>query len=168
VYRNRELHGQLKLISVLVFLIIISIFMLYYSISGSPQLGTVNNTQGRKSKYIEVETFKVEPNEFKLTENGTLILTIKNLVLHKINVTIKFETHKNVKIFLGEKLLSKEGGNYTFAMSLEPGEKREIPFTVKATMDIGDYERGYYIKAYIFVNNTLTTSVETVFKVIRK
>ena len=167
MYRNRGLSGQLKIVSVLAFLIIISVFMLYYSISGSPEMN-ISNNGGHKSKYIEIETFKVEPSEFKLSENGTLILTIRNLVMHKINITVKFETHKNVKIFLGEKLLPKEGGNYTFSMSLEPGEKREIPFTIKATMDIGDYERGYYIKAYIFVNNTLVTSVETIFKVVRK
>ena len=116
---------------------------------------------------IEIYRMEVVPDKLKTGENGTLTLGIKNICEDKITLQILFETHKNVQIYIGKKSLSKIGGNYTYTMSLDPDQKTEIAFKVNAILDIGDYERTYYIKAYIYVNGIYKNWTETTFKVSR-
>lgn len=99
--------------------------------------------------------FKIEPEEFKVTENGTLFLEVRNKME---NSTIKcdyyFETHnENVKLYLGADLLPKSGNNYTHTKVLDPKERSYLEFTVVASLDIGDDKRSYYIKVYIYAND---------------
>ena len=98
--------------------------------------------------------FKIEPEEFKVTENGTLFLKVMN---EMENATVKcdyyFETHDNVKLYLGADLLPKSGNNYTHTKFLDPKERSYLEFTVVASLDIGDDKRSYYIKVYIYAND---------------
>ena len=113
--------------------------------------------------------YKIEPEEFKVTENGTLFMVVRNKME---NSTIKcdyyFETHnENVKLYLGADLLPKSGNNYTHTKFLDPKERSHLEFTVVASLDVGDHFRGYYIKVYIYVNDVFVGMGDVDFQVKR-
>ena len=103
---------------------------------------------------LKIVQYKIEPREFKETENGTLYLEVMN---RKENSTVKcdyyFETHNNVEVYLGVDPLPKLGNNYTHTKILDPKERSYLEFTVVASLDIGDNSRSYYIKMYIYVDD---------------
>ena len=118
---------------------------------------------------LKIIQYKIEPTEFKVTENATLFLEVRNKME---NSTIKcdyhFETHNgNVKLYLGDDLLPKLGDNYTHTKFLDPKEKSSLEFTVVASLDIGDDFRGYYIKVYIYVDDVFVGVGDVDFRVKR-
>lgn len=127
----------------------------------------IANSQ-QQTALISVHTFEMSPSEFKSTEGAELHLKVENLVADTpTNVAIYFETHENVKIYRGDIILPKSGGNYSYAKSLEPKEISDLKFTVTATLDVGDNSRNYYIRGYIYVNSEFLTVKEVTF-VVRK
>ena len=115
----------------------------------------VRQPQPKEFSSITLIQYKIEPQEFKVTENGTLFLEVRNKME---NLTVKcdyyFQTHnENVKLYLGMDLLPKLGNNYTHTKFLDPKEKSSLEFTVVASLEVGDDFRGYYIKAYIYVDD---------------
>ncbi len=149
-------------------LIIISILIISFVFAYFTTYASNESKNIKKLGPVEIYRIDVVPDKLKIGENGTLILGIKNNYEDKITLHILFETHRNVKIYIGKKLLSRIGGNYTYTIYLDPDQKTEMIFKVNATLDIGDYERTYYIKAYIYVNGVYKNWVETTFKVSRK
>ena len=103
---------------------------------------------------LSIIQYTIEPTEFKVTENGTLFLKVMN---EMENTTIKcdyyFETHNNVRLYLGVDLLPKSGNNYTHTKLLDPKERSYLEFTVVASLDIGDNSRSYYVKVYIYADD---------------
>lgn len=117
----------------------------------------IANSQQQQAP-ISVHTFEIRPSEFKSTEGAELHLKVENLVTDTpTNVAVYFETHENVKIYRGDAILPKSGGNYSYAKSLEPKEVSDLTFTIKGAVDVGDTSRNYYIKAYIYVNGEFFT-----------
>jgi hypothetical protein len=115
-----------------------------------------------------VDTFEIEPSGFKSTESAELLLKVENLALANFtNVAVYFETHENVKIYEGDTILSRSGGNYSFTKSLDPGEISGLKFTVTASLDVGDNSRSYYIRGYIYANAEFSTVREVTFVVER-
>ena len=104
---------------------------------------------------LKIIQYKIDPTEFKVTENATLYVEVRN----KENSTVKcdyyFETHNsNVKLYLGVDLLPKSGVyNYTHTKILDPKERSHLEFTVVASLEIGESSREYYIKVYIYVDD---------------
>jgi len=104
---------------------------------------------------LKIIQYRIEPSEFRVTENATLFLEVRN----KMNSTVKcdyyFETHNsNVKLYLGVDLLPKSGVyNYTHTKILDPKERSHLEFTVVASLEIGESSREYYIKVYIYVDD---------------
>jgi len=126
------------------------------------------STMPRPQPTIIVHVFEVKPSEFKSTEGGELLLKVENLVSDSFTTFNAYlETHENVKIYQGNTLLPKLGGNYTYTKSLEPRETSDLKFTVRGTLDLGDNSRNYYIKAYIYVNDKLITVTNAAFTVLR-
>lgn len=131
------------MIVVILFVLIIAVVL--YSVS----LGF------QEKALIEIHRFEVIPAEFKTSEIGELHFKVENLIENDFTtMTVYLETHSNVKIYLGNNLLTIEGGNYTYTDSFSPKETREIVFRLKATVDIGDSRREYHVKAYIYVNGS--------------
>jgi len=166
---------SLKLALLLIILFFILGSLIYYSIAVNIDLSNRGGygtkisemTEENENHMILVKKYVVEPEKFRVGEYSRLILGIKNNLDKRLNITIYFETHSNVKLYIGESELDKVGRNYTFTLIMEPGEYREIPFKVSATLDIGNNERGYYIKAFVYTGETYITTVETIFKVLR-
>lgn len=122
----------------------------------------------QKKDPIKIHKFEVQPSEFKVSENGELLFEVENLIeSDSTTVTAYFETHRNVEIYGGNVLLAKSAGNYTYNNSLDPKEKSELRFTVKATLDVGDNLRNYYIKGYIYVNGEVFGIEQDTFTVCR-
>ena len=117
---------------------------------------------------IKIIQYKIEPTVFKVTENATLFLEVRN----KENSTVKcdyyFETHNNVKLYLGVNVLSKSGNNYTHTKDLDPKEISHLEFTVVASLDVGDNSRSYYIKVYVYVNDVFVGVADLDFWVNRR
>jgi len=107
---------------------------------------------------LKIIQYKIEPNEFKVTENGTLFLEIMNRLNSTVRCDYYFETHDNVKLYLGANLLQRSGDNYTHTKSLDATEKSYLEFTVVASLDIGDNKRSYYIKVYIYADDVFVQS----------
>ena len=166
---------SLKLALLLVILFFILGSLIYYSIAANIDLSnrggyetkSSESTEENENHAIVVKKYVVEPEKFKVGGYSRLILGIKNNLDRRLNITIYFETHSNVKLYIGDSELDKVGRNYTFTLIMEPREYREIPFKLSASLDIGDYERGYYIKAFIYMEEKYITTVETIFKVLR-
>jgi len=123
--------------------------------------------EASNSSLIQVVSLNTEPSELKEGTNGTLILDIRNMGIEKKNLTIYFETSKNVKLYLGYKLLNRVGANYTYFMFLDPGEESKINFIISGTLDVGDAERTYYIKVYVYWENTPIATLKTTVKITR-
>lgn len=138
------IHDRSKLVTfILAIVLVFSITAGLYSFSFPPT----------PQPSIAIHKFEIKPTEFKLAESGQLLLTIENLNSENSTFVIaKFETHDNVEIYSGNTLLPKSAGNYTYTKSLDPKEKSDLKFTVRATLDVGDNLRNYYIKAYIYAN----------------
>ena len=101
---------------------------------------------------LKIIQYKIEPTDFKVTENATLFLEVRN----RENLTVKcdyyFETHNNVRLYLGVDPLPKSGNNYTHTKLLDPKERSHLEFTVVASLDIGDNSRNYYVKVYVYAD----------------
>ena len=123
----------------------------------------VEQSGSPKKEAIKIHKFEVKPSKFETSENGELFFKIENLVENDFtNVTAYLETHKNVEIYLGSNLLAIEGGNYTYTKVLSPKETSDLVFRLKATVDIGDSQRDYQVRIYVYVNAAFfTTKVAT-------
>lgn len=146
--------GQIWIIVVLALVLIIaSVF--YFASSGF-----------QEKPSVKVDRFEVSPSEFKTSQTSELYIRTENLVENDFStVTLHLETHKNVKIYLGDSLLLVQGGNYTYTKVLNPKETSSFVFKLKATVDIGDNLRHYQVKAYIYVNGGFFTSKVAPFSV---
>ena len=172
---NNRGFVSLKLALLLIILFFILGSLIYYSITVNTDFNIrggygskfIESTEENENSTLTVKKYLGEPKEFKVGEEGRLILGIKNNLDKRVNVTIYFETHLNVRLFIGDSELNRVGRNYTFTLVMEPGEYREIPFKINASLDIGDYERGYYITAFIYMGKMYVTAAETIFKVLR-
>jgi len=117
---------------------------------------------------LKIIQYRIEPSDFKVTENATLFLEVRN----EENLTVKcdyyFETHSNVRLYLGVDLLPKLGNNYTHTKFLDSKERSHLEFTVVASLDIGDNSRSYYIKVYIYADDVFVGIGDVVFWVKRR
>ena len=117
---------------------------------------------------LKIIQYRIEPSDFKVTENATLFLEVRN----RENLTVKcdyyFETHNNVRLYLGVDPLPKSGNNYTHTKLLDPKERSHLEFTVVASLDIGDNSRSYYIKVYIYADDVFVGIGDVVFWVKRR
>jgi len=102
---------------------------------------------------LKMIQYKIEPTEFKVTENATLFLGVRNGMNSTLKCDYYFETHDNVKLYLGIGLLQKLGGNYTHTKLLNATEESFLKFTVVASLEIGDNSRSYYIKVYVYADD---------------
>jgi hypothetical protein len=101
---------------------------------------------------IKIHNFEVQPSEFKLNENGILVVEVENLNSNNpTSVTMYFETTNNAQIYKGNSLLPKNFGNYTFTKQFDPRETSILKFTLKGKIDVGDNSRDYYVKVYCYI-----------------
>lgn len=161
--RSRTAIGRMRLLLIMA-LLIVSIYLTlqYFAPLLAPPAPPVTQ------KLIEAD-FEINPSDFKASENATALLTVTNLLNRKVTVTVEFETNaKNVKIYLGDSILSMREGNYTITMTMDPVEHKGIyAFVVKATLETGDDARGYYILAYTYADGFFQTTEEVIFTVRR-
>jgi len=120
---------------------------------------------------LETIQYKIEPEEFEVTENGTLFLEIMNKMNSTVRCDYYFETHNNVELYLGANLLQKSNNNsnnnYTHTKSLDATERSHLEFIVVASLDVGDDSRKYYIMVYIFADNAFVSASDVDFWVKR-
>jgi len=142
---NRKGQAQIVIVILLV-LFVVTVF--YVASSGPP-----------KKEVINIHRFEAKPSKFKTSETGELLFKVENLVENDFTtITAYLETHKNVEIYLGSNLLAIEGGNYTYTKVLSPKETSDLVFRLKATVDIGDNQRDYQVRIYVYVNNIFFTT----------
>jgi uncharacterized membrane protein len=158
----RDLKQYLKRKQIIALIVIVVIV-----VSAAFVVSQVWQPQPEEFSCLEIIQYKIEPTEFKVTENGTLFLDVRN----KENSTVKcdyyFETHNNVKLYLGVNLLQKLGDNYTHTRLLNATERSYLEFTVVASLDIGDNKRSYYIKVYIYADDVFVGVADVDFWVTR-
>lgn len=116
---------------------------------------------------VKILQYKIEPEEFKATENGTLFFEVMNMENSTVECDYYFETHDNVRLYLGVGLLQKSGNNYTHTKLLNATERSYLEFTVVASLDIGVNSISYYIKVHIYVDDTFVGAVDVDFWVKR-
>jgi len=102
---------------------------------------------------LKIIQYKIEPTEFKVTENATLFLGVGNRMNSTVRCDYYFETHDNVELYLGIVPLQKLGGNYTHSKLLNATEKSYLEFTVVASLEVGDNSRSYYLKVYVYADD---------------
>ena len=143
-YLTKYLKRKEIVASILIAIIVVSVaFIVSQILQPQPEEGSI----------VKIIEYKIEPTVFKVTENATLFLGVRNGMNSTVICDYYFETHDNVRLYLGVDPLNKSGYNYTHTKLLNATEKSYLEFTVVALLDVGDNSRSYYIKVYVFAGD---------------
>lgn len=161
-YLKQFLKRHLKQIVTLIVIVVIVVGAAFF-------ISQIWPPQPKEVSSLKIIQYKIEPTEFKVTENGTLFLEVMNRMENStVRCDYYFETHENVKLYLGVDQLPKTGNNYTHTKFLDPKERSYLEFTVVASLDVGDEKRSYYIKVYIYADDVFVSIGDVAFWVKRR
>ncbi len=115
---------------------------------------------------IDVSDLRVDPSKFKTSEQGKLTVPIKNNRADRsVAFQIEFQTAQNVQMFIGTTPLQKRGDNYIYQQSLDPEQRTELVFSLKASLRSGERSTTYEIKASFNIEGKIVSEKTTQFTV---